>query len=368
MESLPVELLLAILAELPASDILRLAQVSSFFSTLIRDPSVWSMKACHDYAFPRNLFSTFTDSLTGTQLTDPRRRYFRICQYETNWFPAIAKAADQGNLELVKYLVARRARQLSDQRINLKPALARAAYQGHQEIVQFLINSEYTAQSTLTRGSGSIRLRHLKWALSEAARGGHMDIIKYLMQFPDQNVIDTRPIRTCLIRPLNQAARQGNLDLVRWFVDCGIINLDSALCRAARGGHIPVMDYLIQQGALDFNLALEQACLGGHLDAVKLILAQGTSHPWALDYAVRQGHQKIVQYLLDHHYPNWFYRVLTTADRAGRLDEFTSLVNPRPNHHELEDLVRLAARRGRLNLINMALIMGRQKMIYHELS
>jgi ankyrin repeat protein len=361
MESLPFELSLAILAEVPARDLFRLDQVSRYFYDLTHDPMVWSMKAWHDFGFPQRLFQTFTDPLTGSFVTDPRRRYGQIRHYWTNWYYAIAKACDRGNLELVKYLVTRQYQRSHTNLINLQPALARAAYHGHGTIVRFLMESPSAGRSTLAGTDGRIRLKKLQWALTEAARGNHEDIITYLMTMPSsQQAIQALPIRTCLIRPLNHSARQGNLKLVKYFIDQGVSNLEPALRQASLGGHIDVVNYLIDRGARDFNPALEQACAGGHLEVVKLLVAQGTRHPWAMDYAARQGHFDIVKYLLDHSDKNgwminWMYRAIRLAVRTGYFDVFKSMITPPTGSREIGQFLGSMAGHGQLEAVKYCL-------------
>jgi ankyrin repeat protein len=359
MESLPFELSLAIMAEVPTQDLFHLAQVSRYFYDLVNDPTIWSLKAWHDFGFPKCLFRTFTDPLTGTFLTDPRRRYDQIRSYWTNWPHALAKACDQGNLDLVKYLVLRQYQHSPDGRLNLQPALARAAYHGHMSIVRFLIESPVAAQSTLAGAQGRIRLKRLQWALTEAARGNQVAPIQYLMQFHCRNYTHTST-HSCVDRALDQAARQGNLDLVKYFIDRGVTRLDSALRQASLRGHVDVVNYLIERGARDFNPALEQACAGGHLEVVKLLVAQGTRHPWAMDFAARQGHFDIVKYLLDHSDKNgwminWMYRAIRLAVQTGYFDVFKSMITLSTNSREIGRFLGSMAGHGQLEAVKYCL-------------
>jgi hypothetical protein len=142
-------------------------------------------------------------------------------------------------------------------------------------------------------------------------------------------------------RTINVAARQGNLEMVKYCVanECPIgtgacanaaenghlaclkylheeakapWDLITAI-RAAQNGHLHILEYLVERKYNKYyNLACERAAENGHLDCLKY-LHETAKAPWYSE-AVRKAHRnnqtECVQYLLDNNCPlprDWRY-------------------------------------------------------------
>jgi len=141
--------------------------------------------------------------------------------------------------------------------------------------------------------------------LFAAARNGHLDVARSLLG-AGANL--HRQIRRWFT-PLYIASWQGHLEIVRLFVEAGAVP-DQGLCAAVFRGHLEVARFLVEHGA-DVQAVDEQgqtplnlAAAQGHLDLVRLLV--GAKAKMALDEvargplhrAVEGGHLDVVQYLL----------------------------------------------------------------------
>lgn len=77
----------------------------------------------------------------------------------------------------------------------------------------------------------------------------------------------------------------------------------SALNLACRHGHFDIVKFLISKGASITNDILIITAYHGHLDIVKYLVSEGAdiSHYnyYALEVALKNGHQKVADYLID---------------------------------------------------------------------
>ena len=156
------------------------------------------------------------------------------------------------------------------------------------------------------------------------------------------------------VGPINAAARQGNLEMVKycvakkcpidgacaWAADGGHLEVlkylreeakapwdSSTAARAAEKGHLHILEYLVERKYDEFEYACEYAAAFGHLDCLKY-LHETAKVPWNED-AIREAHfndhPECLQYLLDNDCPlpdGWLYEggTLHTADENS--DEF----------------------------------------------
>ena len=137
---------------------------------------------------------------------------------------------------------------------------------------------------------------------SESVLQGFFDLAKYAIQ---KRVSFHR-----IGLALEQAARRGNFEIVKWLVENGAnvhYDKDSALIGASEQGHLDIAKFLLENGA-DINAqsgdALGRASKNGHLEMVKLLVGSGADIHAYDDYALRmaagKGHLPVVKYLVEH--------------------------------------------------------------------
>ena len=142
-------------------------------------------------------------------------------------------------------------------------------------------------------------------------------------------------------RPINRAARQGNLEMVKYCVanECPIDEFACAnaaknghlevlkylreeakvpcdattACRAASNGHLHILEYLVERKYDQFDVdACRGAAMEGQLDCLKY-LREAAKAPWdlmAVYFAHEYSRPECVQYLLDNNCPlpdGWRY-------------------------------------------------------------
>ena len=119
---------------------------------------------------------------------------------------------------------------------------------------------------------------------------------------------------------LYHAARQGDLESVKYWIEIGgidkdianVCNLRTPLHAASNEGHLDVVQILVEQGAdqnkttINGETPIAMASFNGHLEVVKYLLEQGSSiekvdnDGWTpLNSGVLAGQLEVVQYLLE---------------------------------------------------------------------
>lgn len=136
---------------------------------------------------------------------------------------ALLNADNNGQLEMVKYLIEKGAN-------NLNAALRFAAVRGNLEIIKYLISKN---------------ANEIQKAVRAAANHGHLETIKYLISLDVNNVNDA----------LLYAGKNGYLDIIQYAISQGG-DINKALQGAARGGQLEIVKYLLSQGANNLNLVL----------------------------------------------------------------------------------------------------------------
>jgi hypothetical protein len=240
LESLPPELLGQILRSLPVPQIIQICHVSLYLSDFCRDWNLWADLARREFQFPRALFDQ-------TFLKNPGQRYRQIQDYYDYPYDYLPQAAEQGRLEVVRYLL-QRSRQQYDADI------ARVKAQGYgPDFVEWFVND---------------RRDRLNRALNLAAKAGQRQIVDELFKAGATDV-----------DILRYPAYQGNLDWVRHLIKAGAT------------------------GLTELNWALEMAAQTGHLDVVQELIKAGANNLGkALAVAQRFGQQSVIQYLESFHH------------------------------------------------------------------
>jgi len=338
LDSLPPEMVSSIFLNLPFTGILKLCQVSSYFSNFCNDQMLWASKAEYDFNFP---ISVFLQLYQTTYPKNPRTIYQRVFNIIKNPILSLEDAAENGDLNLVRLLLetsssdlSKSSKNLSEKTDSLEDAptkiskdlresfLNRNAIEmltmykkrylnnlmyyagrgGHFNIINYLISEGANINKALAGAAygGHLNLvdhlidnlgaTNIYGALQEAAYGGHLNIVIAILkrEISDYNI------------PLMGGAQGGHLDIVEYAIQKGAPNLNEALRVAAGTDHLNVVDYLIYRGAWDLNGALSEAAAGGYQHIMEYLIEQGaTDLNSALIKANENGHIDIVSYLLD---------------------------------------------------------------------
>ena len=173
------------------------------------------------------------------------------------WDGALADAAENGHLEICKYLVSIGA-------TNFDSSLELAAFNGRMKICKYLVSL----------GDIDINL-----GLEGAAYFGHLDVCKY---FVSQGAANFNWALKC-------AANSGDLEICKYFVSLGATDFDRALYDAVQRGQLDICKYLVSLGATNFDEALRYAIHSGHMNICKYLVSLGASN---FNYAL---HHKIYQ-------------------------------------------------------------------------
>jgi len=196
----------------------------------------------------------------------------------------IAEAADQGNLEMVKYCVANKCP--FD-----RETCAFAAANGHLECLKYLHEEVKAPWDWRTA--------------SLAANYGHLHILEYLVE----RKFDEYDLYTC-----QNAASNGHLHCLKFLHETAKAPWDSDTAKlAAKNGHLHILEYLVERNYDEYSiLVCSNAAYNGHLDCLKY-LHETAEAPWsafAILEAHENNHQECLQYLLDNECPlpdGWRY-------------------------------------------------------------
>jgi hypothetical protein len=106
------------------------------------------------------------------------------------------------------------------------------------------------------------------------------------------------------------AAGHGDIELVKFYLDCGVNGHGAALCSAAQYGHLMVVEMLLDRGADPRSTeswggpALIFAAGAGQLEVAKLLIHRGadpaqtdSTGKTAIDHARKRSHTDMVEYL-----------------------------------------------------------------------
>lgn len=331
LESLPSELIIQVLQNLPAKDIISICRSSRHLNAFCQDWGLWTQEAFRDFGFPRELFRRTTLQL-------PVQRYQQVQAYHDNPDQFLIPAVRSGNTRLLQYLVDAGAENLDIILRALELAAAKGDVQATRLLLQALRlpqrdeNGEYNDEeleqfSERMQKYGvftedfedlldepvrlAARNNHLL-VIQELLRAGTHDLSQSLFEAALRNYSNILPLLlqaarrgpgNSWLRGLNYflagAAGGGHVNLVQEALELGADDLDGALVSAAEQGQIGMIDFLRQHGANDLDRAFRAAARSGQIVAMPHLLQAGaTDLNGALQAAANQGHLKAVKFLL----------------------------------------------------------------------
>ncbi|XP_066594349.1 ankyrin repeat and KH domain-containing protein 1 isoform X2 [Prorops nasuta] len=189
-------------------------------------------------------------------------------QTEETQETALTLACCGGFLEVADFLIKAGA----DIELGASTPLMEAAQEGHLELVRYLLASEADVHAQTQTGDT---------ALTYACENGHTDVADLLLQFGADLEHESEGGRT----PLMKACRAGHVCTVQFLiskradVNRQTTNNDhTPLSLACAGGHLAVVELLLAQSADPFHklkdnsTMLIEAAKGGHTSVVQLLL------------------------------------------------------------------------------------------------
>ncbi len=201
-------------------------------------------------------------------------------------------ASSSGELEVVKFLVAKGANIYAKDTVENK-ALHTAALYGHKNVVEFFLN-----QGLNVKEQGDFGYTPLHFA----AQGGQLEVIKFLLA-KGASIYDRS---TGGSKPVHAAALHGRKNVVEFFLNQGISINDT--------------------GEIGFTL-LHFAAQEGQLEVIKFLLGRGADAnvknncgEKPIDIARRKGHSSIVELLSPHTYPDCV--ILSTHSNRKQQEAF----------------------------------------------
>lgn len=273
---------------------------------------------------------------------------------------AIHTAADNGHLEVAKYLHARaklprnslqRAIQSKEQderlasayRLNVwfragkitRQTMIRTAAKGWLDTVQWLF-AEFDSDPDVDLFDSSDRKPHACiHAMDAAAFNGHLHVLEYLHSLQASIAANNRKRKRdddaveksapkCSENAVLDAAEHGHLDVVRWlWLNVPDVKSAKVLDAAARGGRLDVVKWLHEHGSEGCTTAaMDDAARLGHFEVLKWLHAnrsEGCTTD-AMNAAAGGGHFEIVRWLHYNTQAGCTTRAMNTAAMGGHLD------------------------------------------------
>jgi ankyrin repeat protein len=220
---------------------------------------------------------------------------------------ALHKAASQGHVEIVEYLIEKGADSLKMDGVDMTP-LHLAARDGRTRVAKFLLETsvqipERILNDAMHVGSMSVT--------------GNPVIVKMIEDYRVKMAKPSTSGRKDADSQLQQAAHDGDFENVKSAIENGadVEAIDGrgmkAIHWAALRGHKEIVEILLEKGA-DVNgknsaewTAIMHASMEGHIEIVKLLLDKGAKvnaqtyvAGTALMFASGNGHEEIVKLLL----------------------------------------------------------------------
>jgi len=231
----------------------------------------------------------------------------------------IVEAAKQGNLEMIKYCLARNCP------MNGKEACASAASGGHLEILKYL-HEEVKAPWDWSTAEQAAECGHLhileylveckfdeyaEWECEGAARGGHLNCLKYLHETA-KVPLDEEVIETALCSRAHECVQyllDKDCPLPRgWRYEDGTLFCEGTINQAAEDGDLEMVQYCVENNCpMDWEVCA-YAAENDQLEILKY-LHETANAPWdsrTASKAAKYGHISILKYLFQSGYDEYY--------------------------------------------------------------
>lgn len=177
-------------------------------------------------------------------------------------------------------------------------------------------------------------------ALRLAAQGGHLDMVRLLLPLSDPTAKDSTAVAL--------AAEKGYLEIVKILADVSDVSASDwyAFREAAGNGHTHVVEWLLPLCPDDAKTAaITAASMGNNFDTVDFLKDKvdlNRFNSWPLDWAARNGNEKIFDLLIPYvdvdQCPD-FLEALGSAAFFGRSDMFDKIFQYAPENLVLDDVL-----------------------------
>ena len=223
---------------------------------------------------------------------------------------SLAKAAEQGNLDIIKYLYEEHHLDVELKNSEGQTPVNVASLYGYLDIVKYLVENCHANADTQSKKFNS--------PLHNAAFNGHFGVVKYLVEQCHLNIEAKNDEGQT---PVNRASLNGYLDIVKYLVENCHANINTFSNRgnypinnAAFNGHLDVVKYLVDECNISVELKngegqtpVNSASLKGHIDIVKYLVenchanadTQSKKFNSPLHNAAFNGHFGVVKYLVE---------------------------------------------------------------------
>ena len=212
----------------------------------------------------------------------------------SNGFTALMGAAQEGHLDIVRWLLDQGAEANYATPATGQTALISACHQGHLEVARCLVESGGARVNAADPASGNT-------ALAAASRSGHLGAVTYLLGRGANGATAA----------LCGACYEGHLEVLRALLERGGAEADggaepdslSALFWAARAGKLELVRFLVERWGANVNAAngdlgltaLMGASVTGALGCVRYLLQHGADR-----HARCHGAHTALEYARDH--------------------------------------------------------------------
>ncbi|KAL3656484.1 hypothetical protein V7S43_018631 [Phytophthora oleae] len=213
-----------------------------------------------------------------------------------------AASAARGDLRALKWLVDL----FPHCRVTI--AVEEAAINGQLHVLEWLLEKSRRQELTVFWGARELFF---------AGKHGHLHVAQWLHEH-------TAPPPTHMFFvTLEEAARNGELELVRWLCEVRGEWSPYAAVLAASGGHLQVLEWLRTNlfSSSSSAISMDDTAAGGHLDVLRWLQSHsGYATPGAMNKAAASGHLEVVKWLHGNRREGCTNDAMNLAATAGHLD------------------------------------------------